>query len=714
MVQSKAVLPHQKLLLQRDCYSITPPPWPSGSWPATGYFGASADELMRPFNTPTAHNANPTATRDTQFDSAAYAAFRAVFDSSSEALLIISQGGEIQTANRRATELLKLKDKDPASQVLDEILPGSTSEELRSLIRGGQTFTATPRGADEITAPRSPIRVTLRSILPVSQHLLLALEESWNSHTTAFNERHLEAELRVLLDSVQPGILIVDLQGRIRWSNPRFAELLGLPGLELESIKKVDELSRSVAERLRNPQVFSARWRAFLSGHRGPAHDDIETVGSPPRLIERFSRTVSDHGSAVGWLEIYSDVSDRRQTQIQSLQTEKMAALGKVVAGIAHELNNPLTTIMGNIQLLLARGLPAAAVSESRRIYQEAERARRIVKNLLYFARENKPDRSLVNLNEIVERTIALRSYELKLKSIRVQTDLAPNLPKTMADSYQLQQVVLNLLMNAEQALIGSPRRGVVKVRTGYSKRRAFDRVTLAISDNGQGIPAEIASRIFDPFFTTKPPGMGTGLGLSIVYGIVRQHDGEISFESEPGSGTKFIIELPLVNAPADYPKPDSVNRAGSAMQARPSRILVVEDEPTVAQLIVDVLQEEGHFATACIDSREGLDLLLKHSYDLVICDLRMPGMDGRSFFHTLERSKSPFQRRILFITGDTLSPSSLEFIESNRLPYLAKPFSVEELKRAVLQQLQANQEMTKRISRRRSTGKANAKRLPG
>lgn len=607
--------------------------------------------------------------------------------------------------------MLQLKDKGPASQALSDVLLGSTSEELRSLLHSGQTFNASPRGADEIRAPRSPIRVTLRSILPVSQHLLLALEENWTSHTTGFNERHLEAELRALLDSIQPGILILDLQGGIRWSNPRFAELLGLQGLELESVKKVDELSRHIAERLRNPQVFSARWRAFLTGHRGPAHDDIETVGSPPRLIERFSRTVSDHGSPVGWIEIYSDVSDRRQTQTQSLQTEKMAALGKVVAGIAHELNNPLTTIMGNIQLLLGRGLHPAAVSEARRIYQEAERARRIVKNLLYFARENKPDRSVVNVNEIVERTIALRSYELKIKSIRVQTDLAANLPRTMADPYQLQQVVLNLLMNAEQALFESRGRGLVKIRTWHSRRGSMGRIFLEISDNGPGIPAEIASRIFDPFFTTKPPGMGTGLGLSIVYGIIRQHDGEISFESESGSGAKFIIELPLVPPPPDFQKLDSANRMGSTKRVGPSRILVVEDEPTVARLIVDVLQEEGHFASASFDSREGLDLLSKHSYDLVICDLRMPGVDGRLFFHTLKRAKSPLQRRILFITGDTLSPATLEFIESNRLPYLAKPFSVEELKGAVQQQLQASHRMTGKIVGKRSSDKPRRSR---
>jgi two-component system NtrC family sensor kinase len=682
----------------------------SGLWPAIGSFGASADERMSSLNKPTVQNASkPAAITESAFDSATYAAFRAVFDSSSEALVIISQSGAIQTANPRAKELLELRERGAEAIGLDDLLTGSTSEQLRALSRRGQTFVASARAADASITASAPIRVTLRAVLPVSQHLLLSLEESSDSPAGGPNQRHLEAEFRAILDSLQPGVLILDLRGQIRWSNPRFAELLGLHGPELENIKTLDELSSLMRGRFQNPQVFSARWRSFLAGHRGPAHDDLELLQPASRLLERFSRTVSDHGHTVGWLEIYSDVTEKRQIQSQKLQTEKMAALGKVVAGIAHELNNPLTTIMGNIQLLLGRGLHPAAVSEARRIYQESERARRIVKNLLYFARENKPDRSAVDLNEIVERTLAVRSYELKIKNIRIQTELTPDLPKTMADPYQLQQVVLNLLMNAEQAVFEGRGQGVVKIRTWCSRQEKVTHLFLELSDDGPGIAPAIASKIFDPFFTTKPPGMGTGLGLSIVYGIVRQHDGEVSFESDSSSGTRFTVQVPVVNPQTEITKKKAVNLSGHTTTVKPSHILVVEDEPTVAQLIVDVLQEEGHFANAVFDSREGLELLSRRSYDLVICDLRMPRGDGRSFFRALERSKNPIRQPILFITGDTLSPSTLEFMEGNRLPYLAKPFLVEELKLAVRQQLQANHGMIKGAKRK----KPHKKRMP-
>ena len=375
------------------------------------------------------------------------------------------------------------------------------------------------------------------------------------------------------------------------------------------------------------------------------------------------------------------------------LQTEKMAALGQTVSGIAHELNNPLTAIMGYAQLLLGRGLERVQMAEARKVFQQAERARHIVKGLLYFARESKPERSAVNLNEIVERTLAPRSYELKLENILVECDLAPDLPRTMADPYQLQQVVLNLVLNAEQALLEAKGQGRIRIRTHQLARGATGRIFLEVSDDGPGVPPEIAFRIFDPFFTTKAPGVGTGLGLSIVYGIVRQHDGEVSFENRPGSGAEFVIELPVVPVPTqDRSKQDlrkSVvhsERLGGAV--RPARILVVEDEPTVSQLIPDVLEEGGHHAEAVLDSREGLTRLSRRPYDLVICDLRMPRLDGQAFFRALARVESPVRQRILFITGDTLTPGTLEFLDRNNLPYLEKPFLVEELQLAVNHQL--------------------------
>ncbi len=272
------------------------------------------------------------------------------------------------------------------------------------------------------------------------------------------------------------------------------------------------------------------------------------------RLFRRFSRPVLDgSGRCSGWLAAYSESTEERQAHPAVGHTEKMAALGQLVSGIAHELNNPLTTISGYTQLLLGRGLPAACIPDARKLYQEAERARRIVKDLLYFARESKPERLPVDVNEMIERTLALRSYELKVANISVNCDLDPDLPRTMADPYQIQQVMLNLIINSEQALTEQRGKGNIRIRTSHLKEQPSEtKIAIEFSDDGPGIAPEIASRIFDPFFTTKAPGIGTGLGLSIVYGIVRQHQGDLALESPRGEGAKFLIKLPVVQVSSE------------------------------------------------------------------------------------------------------------------------------------------------------------------
>jgi signal transduction histidine kinase/CheY-like chemotaxis protein len=628
-------------------------------------------------------------------DLLAGASFGTVFESSGEAILILDVNGAIHRCNPRASDLLRAGGSRAVGKNLAGFLAGQAAGDLAAYFqeaRGAQAANLAERkNFDTFLSTGFPIRIVFRAVMPSSGDLLVCIEDGSIVQRAEGRWRQTTAELKSVLDSVEAGILLLDPLGRVRFSNDRFAQLFGLQSRALSNLGGYRELEELLAERFRNPESFTSPWKLFVAGAGDPAHDELEITRPARRVLERFSRPVLDgEARPVGWLELYYDVTAKRQIQSKLLQTEKMAALGQLVSGIAHELNNPLTAIMGYAQLLLGHGLRPSQLSEASKVFQQAERARRIVKNLLYFARENKPERTRVDLNEIVERTLALRSYELKVENISVECDLAADLPETVGDPYQLQQVALNLLVNAEQALLLGRGQGHVWIRT---HRSAGARISLEVSDDGPGIPPEIASRIFDPFFTTKPSGVGTGLGLSIVYGIVQQHDGEITFDSQPGYGAKFTVDLPVIALPQEQRRPPKSVPAGKSSALPMGRILVVEDENTVAQLIVDVLREEGHEVEATLDSQEGLTRLSRAHYDLVICDLRMPRLDGPAFYEALVSAGSSAQHRIIFITGDTLAPRTLEFLEPRNLPHLAKPFLVEELKLAVNRMLESTRE---------------------
>lgn len=286
-----------------------------------------------------------------------------------------------------------------------------------------------------------PARFTLRSVLPGSGYLLICIEDGVLAKRSEERTHQLEAELSSLLDALEAGVILFDPYGRVRFANARFGQLFGLNLKGKQAAQTISDLEGLVAARFRNPQAFSTPWRQFAAGEETPSQDELELMRPARRILERYSRPVlSRDGPSAGWLELYYDVTAKREIQSKLLQTEKMAALGQLVSGIAHELNNPLTAIMGYAQLLLGHGLSSPQQAEAGKVFQEAERARRIVKNLLYFARENKPERTRVDLNEIVERTLALRSYELRVEDIVVECNLATGLPETMADPHQLQQ----------------------------------------------------------------------------------------------------------------------------------------------------------------------------------------------------------------------------------------------------------------------------------
>lgn len=500
-----------------------------------------------------------------------------------------------------------------------------------------------------------------------------------------------EAEIVGLANASDEGIILYDAIGGVRLINDRFAQLVGITRQALSVCKTWHNLAHSIAEKFRDPAAFVQRWRELANRPGDASWDEIEINTPEQRRVERFVRPVRDrYGVVVGRLEIYRDVTTQRFAQSKLMQTDKMAGLGQLVSGIAHELNNPLTGIMGFAQLLLGRGLTQPQAADARLIYEEAERAARIVKNLLLFARDARPERDRVQLNEIVEKTLALRNYELRVENISLSMDLEDSLPPIIANPAQLQQVFLNLVVNAEQAIRHGAGEGNIYVRTWQPSR---GRVALEIADTGPGIPVDVMPRIFDPFFTTKPAGLGTGLGLSIAFGILKAHEGEISVDSTPGHGAAFRVELPAADRSTQPAAPLGLRKEKISRLppiSRNERILVVEDEPTVGRLIADVLGEEGYSTEIVLDGEEGLRRALHGDYNLIVCDLKMPLLDGRALHRELVAKGSPLQHRLVFVTGDTLAPRTMEFLESCGVPYLGKPFLVEELKAVVAAALES------------------------
>jgi signal transduction histidine kinase/ActR/RegA family two-component response regulator len=557
---------------------------------------------------------------------------------------------------------------------------------------------------------RNGVSVRLSRGLPSAQGHSVAILAKLDRQQVAAEVGNNERALEGVIEWLEEGVVLFDTQENVRAHNTRFEQLAGLGPLESAKGATLDALIARMEMQAADPAKFAKSWRALASGIEGGVRDELRMTQPSPRILERAARPVFDAlGRKLGRVEVYRDLTAQRLFQSQLLQTEKLAALGQMISGVAHELSNPLTSILGYAQRLLLRPDVGGRLPEVRQIFQEAERAAGILRQLLFSARETPPERRRVALNQVVLRSMELQRFSLATEKVSMELDLDPGLPVVLGDAAQLQQVLMNLVGNARQALEQKGQGGRIRVRT---KQVAERRVQLEIEDDGPGVPQSILARIFDPFFTTKAEGVGTGLGLSIVLSIVREHGGRVNVQNAPQGGAIFSIELPVaegVSAPPPWPAGSferelAIGTAGAtavplAMNSGPARprralrgrVLVMEDEPTVARLIADVLQDEGLIVEVLLDGREGLRRAAEHRFDLVVCDMRMPGMDGQEFYRGLVKSGNALQHSFLFVTGDVIAPATQTFLERNHLPHLAKPFRVEELTERVREVLENN-----------------------
>ncbi len=656
---------------------------------------------------------------------------QAILQSDSAAKIIIGPSGKIGALSRGAQELLGEAGPDAgiaeefgvsSRRVLSELFQVPDQPKVEAWLQCVQAAPHHDHGLDHESHT-----VRLRTGAPVRLHPILLGDtpgsvlaavalESLATEQSSSQPHRSETELHNVIEWLEEGVVLFNAHHEIQAMNSRFAQIVGFPPDEASRVTTLSGLISRMADQTAEPEKFANRWRELARGADSGVRDEIQLLRPVPRVLERASRPiVSASGERLGRVEIYRDLTAQRVFQSKLLQTEKLAALGQMLTGVAHELSNPLTSILGYAQRLFLRNDADGQSDEARQIFQEAERAGTILRQLLVTARESRPDRRPVSLNQIVSRTIGLQNFNLAAEEVVVELDLDSSLPFVLGDAGQLQQVLMNLIGNSRQAIEQRGKGGKIRISTHHDAGQ----VQLEISDDGPGIPPAIASRIFDPFFTTKPAGIGTGLGLAIVLGIVREHGGQVKVTSPQGRGATFVLEFSAVSTshhavptqspsqqasqpttiavPAigsGLPSRDAVaTRRASAQRSLPAtcadaplaswvgaRILVVEDEPTVARLISDVLEDEGLHVEALLDGREALARAAEEDYDLVICDMKMPELDGEHFYKSLAASGNPLSRRFLFVTGDVVAAHTHDFLERNQLPHVAKPFRVEEL----------------------------------
>jgi len=496
-----------------------------------------------------------------------------------------------------------------------------------------------------------------RILAAVAAQVALALANAQLVSLLSVGKREWEE----MVDAISDAICILDGSGIVRRANRAFATLVGMPvtalpgrpWLTLLPAAWIEPLSRALAQ---------------------PGAPDGVEIRQDRRIYSATALALKgeDEESAV---LLIADHTETRRLQEHLIQSEKLSAIGQLIAGVAHELNNPLASVLGFADFLVEAGDVPANLSEPLRvIQQEAQRAASIVKNLLTFARRQERERQRLAIGLVLERTIALLKNQLLALQVEVALTVEDGLPEIEGGPSQLQQVFVNLVNNSAQAIAATGRTdgGHVTIHA----RRWLEGIAVDVADDGPGIPKEMQERIFEPFFTTK--GEGTGLGLAICQGIVKEHGGRLTLRSVEGHGAMFTVELPAA--------PDAAAAESLPRQAGPAsgRILVVDDEPHILHYMRATLEAWGHHVDVASDGRDALSRALAGCYDLIVTDVRMPNLGGRELYERLHRDAPDVAARVVFFTGDTVRDDTMEFLEQSGRPFLRKPFKLAELRHAL------------------------------
>jgi two-component system NtrC family sensor kinase len=484
--------------------------------------------------------------------------------------------------------------------------------------------------------------------------------------------RRAEWRFRTLFRAAPDAVLtVLQATGRIREANDAVRAVFGLETYQV--------IGRTLVELIvpeDRPALEQALDRAF-AGAQARVEVHVQTASGATRVVALAANGLpgADPPSA---LLVGRDMTQEREMRLRLMESDRLAAVGELVAGVAHEVNNPLSSISAFAQLLLRDELTPAHRESIEVIRSETMRASQVVKDLLTFARRSEPQREPLDLNAVVARTLRLRQYQFAEASVRVQQELSHDLPAVLGDARQLQQVCLNLVTNAVHAM-AEQGGGTLTLRSS----QANGRVMLEVADTGPGISPGARAHVFEPFFTTKGEGEGTGLGLSVSYGIVKAHGGGIEVVDTGPQGTTFRVSLPAVTAQAGTHLTPAAQMPVLRSPLAGIRLLFVDDEPTLRSGMEAFGRLRGFTVLTAGDGAEALSCTRAPGVDAVVCDLRMPGMDGYAFHDQLRAERPGLAARTVFVTGDVVSSETRDTVL--RQPVLAKPFSFDQIEEAVI-----------------------------
>jgi PAS domain S-box-containing protein len=489
------------------------------------------------------------------------------------------------------------------------------------------------------------------------------------------------------LSSGTPMGLFIIQEGRFKFVGSQFEKITGY---------SIEESQRMIPRDLVHPDDREmARKNAIdmLKGLRSTPYEYriVRKNGQLAWFVESVASIDYQGRKAVMIAGI--DITEQRRAEAIKKEAEqraqiasRLATVGEMAAGIAHEINNPLTTVIGYTELLMQSNIPEPIRKDLRFINNGAQRVADVVRRMLTFARQTKPEHRYVNINDVIQNTIDMQLYALNNNNIQVETRMAKDLPLTMADSGQLQQVFLNLIINAMTEMKIANGGGKLQIQT----RQMDNMIRITFKDSGPGISKENIDKIFNPFFTTREIGKGTGLGLSVCHGIVTGHNGKIYVRSRPGNGATFFVDLPILMESKQLEFGETeIEEVKNKIKAR---ILVVDDELLIRRLLTRILTKDGHHVDCVDNAIDALEKIRTERYNLILLDIMMPGMSGIKLYENIKNIAMSLAQRVIFITGDVMGNETQKFLSKTRAKYFTKPFETDKLRKEINKMLSSNQ----------------------